>query len=481
MPHAAHQSHLLCFHHETLGVSGPEPAHRHALPWVRIVSIVAVMATLVSALWIVIRQVDDTDVGNLDPTEAVASPEASPPGTPPPATPPGAATPEGDDGPDWPPGSLPALLEYAPDRLADDSLPLNAVASYADIAGWMSAQGVTTPVSLADPALPAWEGELDNLAIPLSLRERGLDPVWQSTYGFDLTEVEQVLIIGQAPDYVTILRGTFDPDGLQAAWVASGYQAVEVEGATVWSLFPGDTIDLSAQESRPAMGTLNNVVMLDDGTLVAAAKTSRVGSTLEVINGNAPSLAENDDIAALLLPGTGAEGVASAVISKGSLLQTSEAAMSGPMSTPSSTPEPGSVATPEAEGGMPEVNVALMSIPLPPTPPPLPPSPGEATPVAGGTEGGRMTMLMVLDDMIDARVADEVITSRLESERSSVTGDPYSSRVGEPQVTVLDGDDRAVVMVSGVLTYGSSDWLDILRDRDLGFALWLPEELSKIR
>ncbi|MDQ3655423.1 MAG: hypothetical protein M3457_10120, partial [Chloroflexota bacterium] len=327
-------------------MSGSEPPTRHALPWLRIVSIVAVMAMLVSVLWIVIRQVDDTDVGNLESTEAVASPEASPPGTPPPATPPGPATPEGNDGPAWTAGSLPDLLTYAPDRLADDSLPLNDIARYADIAGWISAHGITTPTSLADPALPEWKAELVNLAIPLSLRERGLEPVWQNTYGFDLTQVEQVLIIGQAPDYVMILRGTFDAASLQAAWVASGYQAVEVEGATVWSLFPGDTIDLSAQESRPAMGTLNNMVLLDDGTLVAAAKTSRVGSVLDVVSGGAPSLAENGDIAALLLPEAGTEGLASAVISKGSLLQTSEAAMAGPVATPTSSPEPGLGATP---------------------------------------------------------------------------------------------------------------------------------------
>lgn len=453
-------------------MTSPDAATRHALPWLRIVSIVAVMAMLVSVLWIVIRQVDDTDVGNLDSTEAVASPAASPPGTPPPATPPDPATPEGEDGPDWAPGSLPDLLTYAPDRLAADSLPLNDIARYADIAGWMSAHGITTPTSLADPALPEWEAELDNLAIPLSLRERGLEPVWQNTYGFDLTQVEQVLIIGQAPDYVMILTGTFDAANLQAAWVASGYQAVEVEGTTVWSLFPGDTIDLSAQESRPAMGTLNNMVLLDDGTLVAAAKTSRVGSVLEVVNGGAPSLAENDDIAALFLPGASADRLASAIISKGSLLQTSEAAMSGSVATPPSPPEPGLAATPKAEGGMPAVNVVLLGIPMPPLPPP----PGEATPVAGGIAAGRLTMLMVLDDMNAAQVADEVVTSRLERDRSSVTGDAYTSRIGEPRVTVLDGDDRAVVMMSGELTYGSGDWLDILGTRDLGFAFWLPED-----
>ncbi len=432
------------------------------------------MAIVVSALWIVIRQVDDTDVGNLDPPIAPASPVASPPGTPPPstpppATPPAGSTPVGENGPDWIEGSLPDLLTLAPDRLADDSLPLNDVARYANIAGWMAARDVPTPGSLVDPGVTSWEAELDSLAIPLSLQERGLDPAWQSTYGFNLTQVEQVLIIGQAPDYVMILRGSFDPQILQSAWVASGYQAIELDGVTVWSLFPGDTIDLSAQESRPAMGTLNNVVLLDDGTLVAAAKLTRLGSTLDVVNGNAPSLAENDDIAALLLPETGTEGLVSAVISKGTLLQATMTTLPAALPVPSSSPEPGSIATPEAGDAMPEVNIVLLGIPLPS-------SPAAATPVTGGETVAGLTMLMVLDDVADALVADEMVTSRLQRDSSPVTGEPYTSRIGGSRVTVLDGDDRAIVILAGTLTAGSAGWLDILASRDLGFAFWLPKE-----
>ncbi len=449
-------------------MSSPEPPHRHAFPWVRIVSIVAVMAVVVSAFWIVIRQVDDSDLGNLDPPTTPASPDASPPGTPPSATPPAGSTPEGEDGPDWADGSLPDLLTQAPDRLADDSLPLNDVAEYADIEGWMSARAVPTPTSLIDPGLAAWEAELDNLAIPLSLRERGLDPAWQSTYGFNLTQVGQVLIVGQAPDYVMILRGSFDPQILQSAWVTSGYQAVEVEGATVWSLFPGDTIDLSAPESRPAMGTLNNVVLLEDGTLVAAAKLNRLGSTLDVVNGNAPSLAENADIAALLLPEAGAEGLASAVISKGSLLQATRPRVPGTLA-PLSSPVPALAATPEGGNEMPEVNILLLGIPPPP-------SMVSATPVTAGEGAHGLTLLMVTNDVADALVADETITLRIRHDSSPVTGEPYTSRIQEPQVAVLDGDDRAVITVTGTLANGPTDWLEILDSRDLGFASWLPDE-----
>src|SRR5699024_7550335 len=123
-------------------------------------------------------------------------------------------------------------------------------------------------------------------------------------------------------DFVIIMRGDFDGDALHAAWVQSGYQAVRTHGYTIWSLFPGDAVDLSAPASRPALGNMNNVVLLDDGTLIATSRLSRMEETLRVVRGDAPSLARNPAIASLRAPGAGAEQLASAVIFKGTVLAT---------------------------------------------------------------------------------------------------------------------------------------------------------------
>ncbi|HYI26149.1 MAG TPA: hypothetical protein VD767_12130, partial [Thermomicrobiales bacterium] len=232
----------------------------------RIIIITTVFALVVAALWQVIGALDDTGVNRSQPdppaspgaTEAAPTVDATP--TEPIATP--------DLVPEWPVGSLPEMLNLAPNRLADGSLPLDDIATYADIARWMAARGIATPASITDPAFAAWSAELAVLAIPDTLRASGLDPAWDAAYGFSLLDVQQVLQVGQAPDYVVIMRGAFDPAALQAAWVASGYQPVELEGVTAWSLTPGDTIDLSPAASRPAMGSLNNIVLLEDGTLV---------------------------------------------------------------------------------------------------------------------------------------------------------------------------------------------------------------------
>jgi hypothetical protein len=344
------------------------------------------------------------------------------------------------------------------------------VARYADIAGWMAACGISTPQSLDDAGLPAWEAQLDNLAIPTSLRERGLDPVWRQTYGFDLTQVEQVLIIGQAPDYVTVMRGAFDADELQTAWVTSGYQAVEIERQTIWSLAPGDAIDLTAPESRPAMGTLNNVVMLENGMLIASAKLSRLGSVLEVVNGEAPSLAEHDDVAAFLIPDVGVKRLASAVISKGSLVQGTVLTMPTAMSTPlAASPEVDGGATPESEPVMPEVNLVLLGIPLEN-------AANLTTTVPQSGSLAAITVIVVFDELEDARRANVEIAARLDAGVSPVTQQPYSDRLPHTTSSVTGADDRSVVVVVGDLTGGAGNWLGMIGDRDLGFLYWLPEE-----
>lgn len=451
-------------------MTAPDPPAYHLFPWVRIGAVVLIVSVVIASMWIVIRQFADGDVSD-DPLPSTAlSPEASPPGTPSPATPASQGTPDPPGDPDWPVGSLPHMLGLAPDRLSDDSLPLNHVASYAGIASWMDACGIAAPQSLDDPVLAAWEAQLDNLAIPSTLRDRGLDPVWRQTYGFDLTQIDQVLIVGQAPDYVTIMRGSFESDELQTAWVASGYQAVEVDEQTVWSLSPGDTIDLSAQESRPALGTMNNVVMLEDGTLIAAARMSRLGSVLEVVNDGAPSLAQNDDVAALLLPGSGVENLASAVVSKGSLVQGTESTIPTTLSTPqTSSSEAAPVGTPESELGMPEVNLLLLGIHVDN-------AKSLASPVSQVEPPAAIVIVVVFDEIEEARRASVEIAHRLDVAISPVTGQPYQDRLTHPVSSVTDSDSRGLVAVDAELVDGSHDWLAMLADRDLGFLFWLPEE-----
>jgi hypothetical protein len=357
-------------------------------------------------------------------------------------------------------GTLPDLMRYSPDRLADDSLPLSDVAQYANISAWMSSRNIDIPEDPADPAFAAWEQEMENLAIPTVLATRGNDDIWVETYGFRLSDVDQVLAVGQAPDLVLILRGDFDPAQLQAAWVESGYQAVRSEGVTLWSLFPGEAVDLSAPASRPALGNMNNVVLLDDGTLIATSRMPRLEQSIRAVQGTEPSLNENPQIGALLAPGTFPYRLDTAVILKGSILATDPA---GPVvvATPERTPWVGDatpIVNPEAQSlALPEATLMLAGMEAPFNP----------------DEESIFSMVLTYD------TADDAVQAALRAERtirhaeSPVTGERYRERFDlQSTRTYASGDGQFALYLTAYLPLGTGDWLTLIEERDLGFVMW---------
>lgn len=430
------------------------PAH-HAFPWRRVLGVGLAMTVLAFVLWNLISHFGETQVVP-DPTEVPATgPVATPLPTEHSATPVDVATPDDAETVLWEAGSLPAMLDQAPDLLAEGRLPLNDIARYSDISGWMESQGISPPASPAEAAGGAWEDALDDLALPASLREFGLDPLWKQTYGFDLTQVGQVLVVGQAPDVVLLIRGEFDADALMASWVASGYMAVEVEGETVWTLAPGDGIDLSAPESRLSLGSLNNMVLLDDGTLAASARLSRLGSVLRVEHGDADSLAENESIAPLLESGPSVELLDSAILARGTLLQA----------------PPGT----QADIGTPVVvSVAASPVALPQEP--LVPEMGQVAVVLAGVgppADGMVpfTLRLVLEDDDVAEATAAMIDQRLRTGASSIDGRSWDEVLGATGVLAIDG----IVVVDAPQPPADFLWLRLVSERDVGFATWLPE------
>lgn len=440
-------------------MNAKRPAH-HAFPWRRVLGVALAMTLLVVVLWTAIRQVSDTEVvpePTVPPPTSMATPAASPP-APQPTTPAGdGATPEANDEVVWPSGSLPAMLAMAPDQLADDSLPLNDIARYSDITGWMTAQGIGVPTAEDDPVTwEAWRTELEMLALPASLREFGLDPIWSQTYGFDLTQVHQVMVIGQAPDLVVLLRGAFTEDSLIPAWVASGYQPVELEGVTIWTLSPGGEIDLSAPESRPAMGVLNNLVVLPDGTLAAAARMDRLGSVLQVADGDVAPLAENPEVAPLLVPGRGVESLTSALLARGTLLQAppgTEPDHATPVVPVVSMASPAAADRQElVTPAMGEVSVLLVGITVPVD---------DLVPFA---------MYLVMNEEEQVVPSVLMLQERLATMVSPVTGQSYAATLGEGEVTMAGN----VILVAASQPPVGTDWLTMISDRDLAFAFWVP-------
>src|SRR5699024_5339829 len=94
----------------------------------------------------------DSDQGPLEPSPVVTEEPTAAPILPVPTPKP---TSSFDPAPSPAPGSLIHMLGYAPDRLADNSLPLSDIAQYADTQPWMTARGIETPTGPDDPAWDA--------------------------------------------------------------------------------------------------------------------------------------------------------------------------------------------------------------------------------------------------------------------------------------------------------------------------------------
>ena len=439
----------------------------------RLITIFLVMTIGVASLWTLIERMSDDGVPD-DPSVTATTVADGSSGTTPTLRRDGTPNAAKADLPRA--GSLPDLLRYAPDRLSEGEVPLTDIGHYADINAWMDRAGVPKPPGLDDQGLGAWEAQLKHLAIPASLGERGLSPAWKATYGFSLLDLDQALVVGHAPDYVTVLRGAFDAAAMQDAWVRNGYQAIEVQGTTIWSLFPEDAIDLSSPASRPSMGALNNVTLLPDGTLVTAARLSRMESALEAIGGSGSSLAENDEVSSLFASGNDGERFVSAIVARGELLRVLPSGLPRSLATP--VPDAERSITDQAldHAGaarelvrMPETDLLVIGI-ISADDPDVTASAG--TPVSASPMLFRM--ILSIDNIDAGRDARETITRRLANGISPVTGTSYLERFGTPRIGVRQvPGDRAAVTIDARLQRGAGDWLTIIEERDLGFTMWI--------
>lgn len=431
----------------------PPRRHVSAASVVVALSLIAAIAVIVWVLSIV-----RTEPTPADPTPI---PSGTPVSTP-------VATPSSSPGPRLVPqlplvtvdridrGTLPELLRYSPDRLADDSLPLSDVAQYANIEAWMHDRHIATPEGPDDPAFAAWEEELDNLAIPNVLATRASDGAWAETYGFRLSDVDQVLAVGQAPDFVLVMRGDFEEEALLAAWAESGYQAIRSQDLTLWTLFPGDAVDLSAPASRPALGNMNNVVLLEDGTLIATSRLARLEQAIRAVRGEEGSLDENPAIASLLSRSTFPHRLDTAVILKGSILATSPATPVV-MATPED-PVSGTVATPATDPAeLPQASLMLAGLVA---------QPGLDAPP-------QLSMVLSYETADDATRAMIRADRAIRTSDSPVTGEPYNERIDLRWIRVYaTGEDRYIVAMLAGLPLGTADWLPMIQERDLGFVMW---------
>ena len=195
-------------------------------------------------------------------------------------------------------GRFAAMLGRLPD------LPLGrdgAMVTYADVASQTAALGVDAPGAAGDEmGRQRWLAAVLPLTLPQATSQRWAQPEWREAFGFDLYQVEQAVEYGAPPFGLTVLRGTFDPSELRAAWARGGYQALDLGAGEAYAVREDFAIDFSDPGSRMALGYLNVVAIADDGTLIFGSTRDGVRKALAATAGAEPSFAERADVAPLL-------------------------------------------------------------------------------------------------------------------------------------------------------------------------------------
>lgn len=351
-----------------------------------------------------------------------------------------------------PVAALTALLQATPASLVTDAA--NGVLFYhADLAAQFAACGV-------DRTAADWLSGTNLYAVTAALAlvsagfQYGASPDFAAALGFTPLQVDRAVEIGGPPNALSIYQGGLDRVALEAAWAKTGFTQVALDGGrTLWTLGEEGEIDPASPIAQFGAGAFNNLLLLDDQTLLV----SRMG---EPVRAAAAHAASGDAAASVL----GIAGVPQAIATLSPTV-VSTIGLSGRGLAGSPRPD---AATPVAPGAMPEIAVALFGIEAG--------ARGEidatgATPAAGSTAedtgtSAQVEVRLVTASRADAETAATTAASRWGAMRSQVTQQPFaelmtlvSSGVSEVEETVA-----AIDFASGP-TPGR--WIQLVAMQDL--------------
>lgn len=358
--------------------------------------------------------------------------------------------------------TLASMLSLAP--VLGAPAEIGQTVLFADIAAQLAAAGLTPPDSIEDnEALGAWIQAISPLGLASPFGTRALQ-LNRSLLGFDATDVDQTIELGEPPEMVTLLRGRFDHDAIAAGWKSQGYAMLDLDGIAVASLAEDASIDLDKEINQLALARMNNAALLPDGTLVYTTTLPLMQSVIDVANGVASSLAERPDIAALLAAAP--DELASAMLFSGGLLAVQEQLPPQILDDPSAI---GSFHEEiDATGTISPIVQVLAGI----TPGgPATYTGGSGTPLAE-LPPAQVVFRALLAGSGAAASAVGIVDKRLESLDSATTGAGYGELFAswdvrsEQDAPVLDVDlTLAEDVTAGI-------WLQLIFRRDLLFLAW---------
>jgi hypothetical protein len=367
--------------------------------------------------------------------------------------------------------SLAAMLGRLPDR------PLGlegAMVTYADVAGQTAALGVAAPGAAGDEeGGRRWIAAVTPLMLSQATGQHWALPEWRAAFGFDLYQIEQVVEYGAPPFGLTVLRGTFEPAELRAAWARGGYQPIDLGAGEAYAVREDFAIDFSDAGSRMALGYLNVVAIADDGTLIFGSSRDGVRGALAASSGTGPSFAERADVSPLLHAAP--PDLVSALLVDGELLR----AVPDPAGAFFGDESPQDFATRVAEEQtearrLPPVAAALLGR----TAGLLSGDPGMATPEAISAPAARLVVALSMTGRDAAETAATVIAERLATGRTptllggEMADRPWVELFPERSVRAVSGEPAVLIEIGP--TPGVSPFIlpEMLFQRMPGFLAW---------
>lgn len=347
---------------------------------------------------------------------------------------------------------VPATIVASPDVFQ--------IAFFADIALQMETAGLPFPDSIDDEAaLSDWIVATMPLLVTSPFRERALQ-LGRDVLGYDVTDLDQTLEVGDLPDAITVLRGRFDPNAISAAWLANGYELSSLSSVRAASLSKDGEIDLQNPIQQAVIGRMNNVALLDDSTIVYTRTWEMMEAVLAARSAAADSLAARVDVQRLLAAVD--EPVVSVAVVGGSVFQGYEIPIDdSDMATAIAR-------TTSSDDPLPPLATGLVAL-----------TPGgpfkirqDATPIAADTEPARILYRVLMVQPGSAEEATPIVTQRLEDGTSVVTREPFSAFYGSWDVRPLEEGDILAIDFTLAPDRLPAIWIQPLYQRDLGFLAW---------
>jgi hypothetical protein len=363
------------------------------------------------------------------------------------------------------PGSLTSMLQLAPDLLAAPERPAQ-VFSYADLAAQSAVAGLPVPAGVDDPNFVPWSWAMSPLLLPDPLVNYALVADWRTLLGFDLTDLDQALDVGEPPLRFLFVRGRFDEAALRRTWASQGYRILDVDGITVASLHEDASFDVDTDLGRYAFARFNNAAILPDGTLAYSPTLDGMRAIIAVAQGRQPSLGDRVDVAALV--GAIQAPLASATLVTGDSLEGTT--MLGPGVLTGTPAASGDLATQVAQfSEMPPIALALLGVT--PGGPVTLPGGGIATP-RPDVPPARFEIALLLGNHAAAETAARVIDERLATGTSLFTLRPLTDYFSSWDVHALPDEPIAVAEITFAPDVQPRLWIQMLARRDLPFLAW---------